>query len=338
MRSSLEQFERVSDYVSGKLTESQQSLFELEMSNDPFLQEQVAFQKDMIRVVERRALRSEIGAVASAYVTGGMSLLSKLLLGTGSAIVVGVLSYFIFMNSKTEQKPQVASIEKSKSEDYFSIQNEQANIGENKPETTSTSHVMSVDEFIKFMNKQAQDQSFSNLYGSFVTPPLLGYKKDSIITANSGFVSIPSDSLIKESIPTIEQKRAYVGSWRTSPMSRAKVSKIPGLKKQIKSRKKAATVYVTDEEGNILNNAKMTYSYFGEQRTVAINGVYAFDLYSDIKTTVVIELENGDKALIENVDFKPRYSTYIEIDGYTTVKKGKQEQSPEGETINKRID
>ena len=107
-------------------------------------------------------------------------------------------------------------------------------------------------------------------------------------------------------------------------MSRAKVSKIPGLRKQVKSRKKAATVYVTDEEGNILNNAKMTYSYFGEQRTVLINGVYAFDLYSDIKTNVVIELENGDKALIENVDFKPRYGTYIEIDGYTTSKKVKQ--------------
>ena len=119
-------------------------------------------------------------------------------------------------------------------------------------------------------------------------------------------------------------------------MSRAKVSKIPGLRKQVKSRKKAATVYVTDEEGNILNNAKMTYSYFGEQRVVAINGVYAFDLYSDIKTTVVIELENGDKALIENVDFKPRYATYIEIDGYTAVKKEKA-TSPEIKSEPKRI-
>ena len=329
MRSSLEQFERVSDYVSGKLTESQQSLFELEMSNDPFLQEQVAFQKDMVRVVERRALRSEIGAVASTYAVGGMSLLSKLLLGTGSALVIGVLSYFIFMNPKTEQKQQVASVERSKSEEHSPVQNEQAIKGGDNQKTTPATHVMTVDEFIAFMRKQEQDPSFQNLYGSFMAPPLLGYKKDSLVSDNSGFVSIPSDSLIRESVPTIEQKRAYIGSWRTSPMSRAKASKIPGLRKQIKSRKKAATVYVTDEEGNILHNAKMTFSYFGEQRTVMIDGVYGFDLYSDIKTTVVIELENGDKALIENVDFKPRYSTYIEIEGYTTAKKGKQEAASE---------
>ncbi|MDH4474797.1 MAG: hypothetical protein QE487_19485 [Fluviicola sp.] len=326
MRSSLEQFERVSDYVSGKLTESQRGLFELEMSNDPFLQEQVAFQKDMVRVVERRALRSEIGAVASVYAAGGMSLLTKLLLGTGSVLVIGVLSYFIFMNQKAEQKPQVASVEKAKSEEHSSVKNEQANIGESKSEATSTSHVMSVDEIVEFMRKQAQNPSFPNLYGSFMTPPLLGYKKDSLIRANSDFVSIPSDSLISELLPTIEQKRAYVGSWRNKPMTRAKIVKIKGLRKQVKSHKKAATVYVTDEEGNILNNAKMTYSYFGEQRTVAINGVYAFDLYSEIKTTVVIELENGDKALIENVDFKPKYITYIEIDGYSTTKIVKRDQ------------
>lgn len=320
MRSSLEQFERVSDYVSGKLTESQQSLFELEMSNDPFLQEQVAFQKDMIRVVERRALRSEIGAVASAYATGGMSLLSKLLLGTGSAIVVGVVGYFFLVNPNPEQKSKLAATsttpEATEQENELpsdSISTENTVSFQPQPTVPFNFFNRHIDNTPPFYSVYASDSPSSN--------PGLGADSE----GNAGFASIPSDSLIKESIPTIEQKRAYVGSWRTSPMSRAKVSKIPGLRKQIKSRKKASTVYVTDEEGNILNNAKMTYSYFGEQRTVAINGVYAFDLYSDIKTTVVIELENGDKALIENVDFKPKYSTYIEIDGYTTVKKGKQD-------------
>lgn len=321
MRSSLEQFERVSDYVSGKLTESQQSLFELEMSNDPFLQEQVAFQKDMVRVVERRALRSEIGAVASVYATGGMSLLSKLLLGTGSAIVVGVVGYFFLVNPNPEQKSKLATASTTQQ------------VAEQENELPSDS--ISTENTVSFQPQPTVSYNFFNrhidntppFYSVYASDRLSSLELGSGTDENAGFVSIPSDSLIKESIPTIEQKRAYVGSWRTNPMSRAKVSKIPGLRKQIKSRKKASMVYVTDEEGNILNNAKMTYSYFGEQRTVAINGVYAFDLYSDIKTTVVIELENGDKALIENVDFKPRYSTYIEIDGYTTVKKGKQDDS-----------
>jgi hypothetical protein len=324
MRSSLEQFERVSDYVSGKLTESQRSLFELEMSNDPFLQEQVEFQKDMVRVVERRALRSEIGVVASAYTAGGMSLLTKLLLGAGSVLVIGVLSYFIFSNPKPAQKPQVAAVQKSQVAEPAPLQNERAGVGENKPETPPTSHVMSTKELFDYLMKNAQDPSLPNFYGSFMTPPLLGYKKDSTTTPNSGFVSIPEDSIMQDLIPEFEHQQVYIGSWRNKPMTRAKIVKIKGLRKQVKSHKKAATVYVTDEEGNILNNAKMTYSYFGEQRIVNINGVYAFDLYSEIKTTVVIELENGDKALIENVDFKPKYITYIEIEGYSTTKLSKQ--------------
>lgn len=320
MRSSLEQFERVSDYVSGKLTESQRSLFELEMSNDPFLQDQVAFQKDMIRVVERRALRSEIGAVASAYATGGMSLLSKLLLGAGGAIVVAVVGYFILANQETQQKPKLAANATEQSpvdqeQELPSASAEKDSVVTFQPRLTPVS--------LNFFRKSS-DFHPQPFYGVYEGDKMhLNDEFEVAVPGNGGFVSVEEDSVIRELIPTIEQKRAYVGSWRTNPMSRAKASKIPGLRRQIKSRKKAATVYVTDEEGNILSNAKMTYSYFGEQRTVTINGVYAFDLYSDIKTNVVIELENGDKALIENVDFKPRYGTYIEIDGYTTVKKGK---------------
>ncbi|MES2557934.1 MAG: hypothetical protein V4604_17395 [Bacteroidota bacterium] len=332
MRSSLEQFERVSDYVSGKLTDSQRSLFELEMSNDPFLQEQVAFQKDMVRVVERRALRSEIGAVAGSYAAGGMSLMSKLLLGAGGAIVVGVVGYFFLINPEAEQKSKLAAnaTEQSPADQQKELPSDSIS-GENtvvfQPELNPVS--------IHFFNRHTVDYMppFYSVYAGDMMPSNL--ELSSGTEDNAGFASIEEDSLMRELVPTVEQKRAYVGSWRTSPMSRAKVSKIPGLRKQVKSRKKAATVYVTDEEGNILNNAKMTYSYFGEQRMVAINGVYAFDLYSDIKTTVVIELENGDKALIENVDFKPRYATYIEIDGYTTVKR--KEVSPEINGAPKRI-
>ncbi|HLP55448.1 MAG TPA: hypothetical protein VK151_10485 [Fluviicola sp.] len=317
MRSSLEQFERVSDYVSGKLTESQRSLFELEMSNDPFLQEQVAFQKDMVRVVERRALRSEIGAVASSYAVGGMSLMSKLMLGAGGALVVGIVGYFTLFNTETSEKPKMAALTEQTTDQEKELP---ADSTANKEEVKFEPQLEPVSW--NFFNRNTVDYMppFYSVYANDMpTLDLSSGAED-----NAGFVSLEEDSLIRELIPIVEQKRAYVGSWRTSPMSRAKVSKIPGLRKQVKSRKKAATVYVTDEEGNILNNAKMTYSYFGEQRTVLINGVYAFDLYSDIKTNVVIELENGDKALIENVDFKPRYGTYIEIDGYTTSKKVKQ--------------
>lgn len=321
MRSSLEQFERVSDYVSGKLTESQRSLFELEMSNDPFLQEQVAFQKDMVRVVERRALRSEIGAVASAYTAGGMSLLSKLLLGAGGAIVVALVGYFVLVNQETEQKPKMAanSAEQStvdQEKELLSNSFENDSVVNFQPQRTSVS--------LNFFRKSS-DFDPRPFAVAFVNDP-----KDSNhdfgtgIAGNGGFVSVEEDSVIRELIPTIEQKRVYVGSWRNKPMTRAKIVKLKGVRKQIKSHKKAATVYVTDEEGNILNNAKMTYSYFGEQRTVNINGVYAFDLYSEIKTMVVIELENGDKALIENVDFKPKYITYIEIEGYSTTKLSKK--------------
>lgn len=323
MRSSLEQFERVSDYVSGKLTESQRSLFELEMSNDPFLQEQVAFQKDMVRVVERRALRSEIGAVASSYAAGGMSLLSKLLLGAGGAIVVALVGYFVLVNQETEQKPKMAanSAEQSTVDQENELSSEafeNDSVVNFQPQRTSVS--------LNFFRKSS-DFDPRPFAGSFANDP-----KDSNhdlgtgIAGNSGFVSVEEDSVMRELIPTIEQKRVYVGSWRNKPMTRAKIVKLKGVRKQIKSHKKAATVYVTDEEGNILNNAKMTYSYFGEKRTVNINGVYAFDLYSEIKTMVVIELENGDKALIENVDFKPKYITYIEIEGYSTTKIVKRDQ------------
>ena len=194
MRSSLEQFERVSDYVSGKLTESQRSLFELEMSNDPFLQEQVDFQKDMVRVVERRALRSEIGAVAGSYATAGMSLMSKLLLGAGGAIMVGVVGYFFLVNPETEQKSKLAA-----------TSTKQSPAGQS---TEVLSDSITNEDVIKF-EPQSNPVSWNLFNRSTVhyMPPFYSvYASDMPSNLellpgsedNAGFVSVEEDSLMRE--------------------------------------------------------------------------------------------------------------------------------------------
>jgi hypothetical protein len=75
MRAPLESMERVSSYVSGTMTPDQRLRFEADLHTDVSLQEQLRFQQDLARVVERRALMKEIHTVSKHY-GGGSSFFS----------------------------------------------------------------------------------------------------------------------------------------------------------------------------------------------------------------------------------------------------------------------
>lgn len=312
MRSSLEQFERISDYVSGSMSDAERSLFELDLKNDPDLQQQVDFQKDMVRIVERKALRAEIGAVAAQYAAaGGMSLLTKLLLSTGAITTIAVVTFFL-LNKTTvkpvpEQHTQVAQKAEETDEEIEQVPEEKttvlpvsANRTVRKPKSGSIT-----DWIFRSGNS-------SNLPFAIADPVQSGVKQV------PSFYSVPEDSIMRDMVndqvqeETKRKKSTYTASWSISSLKRSVFKRsTEGQKAALRS---TAVVKIADLEGSLINGARMTYTLFGETKTVNVDGTYAFKLYQDVRTNVVVDFGDNERVILESVEFSPRRTTFLQIE------------------------
>lgn len=96
--------ERVSDYISGTMSPDQRLRFEADLQTDVSLQEQLSFQQDLARVVERRAMMKEIHTIGKQYGGGGSSFFSAWGMAVIGTVIVaaGITAYLVFGR---EQKP-----------------------------------------------------------------------------------------------------------------------------------------------------------------------------------------------------------------------------------------
>lgn len=310
MRSSLEQFERISDYVSGKMSDAERSLFELDLKNDPDLQQQVDFQKDMVRIVERKALRAEIGAVAAQYAAaGGMSLLTKLLLSTGAVATIAIVAFFLL--NKTEVHPaqeQQAQL----SQEAIETNEENDQTQELRNEEQPVSVVRTVRKPTPITDWILRPGNNSNLPFTVADPVQPTVKQV------PAFYSVPEDSIMRDMVneqvqeETKRKKSTYTASWSISSLKRSVFKRsTEGQKAALRS---TAVVKIADLEGSQINGARMTYTLFGETKTVNVDGTYAFKLYQDIRTNVIIDFGDNERVVLESVEFSPRRTTFLQIE------------------------
>ena len=133
MRSELTTLEKIDAYLSGNLSPDEKTAFENELNNNPDLKNQVEQQQELIRAVNRKALRTQIASVAAGAAGGGASSggFSNLFLGISGGIVVGITSAaVIYFNGDDESEtitedpivmntPVVANIDSVKTDTYM---------------------------------------------------------------------------------------------------------------------------------------------------------------------------------------------------------------------------
>lgn len=92
MRSELTTLEKIDAYLSGNLSPDEKATFENELNSDPQLKVQLEQQQELIRAVNRKALRAQIAAVAAGAAGGGATSggFSNLFLGISGGVVVGI--------------------------------------------------------------------------------------------------------------------------------------------------------------------------------------------------------------------------------------------------------
>jgi hypothetical protein len=101
MRSELTTLEQIDMYLSGNLSPAEHAAFEAKISADPNLESAVSQQQELIKAVNRKALRAQINAAAAAG--GGASGMSNLWIGITSVVGVGLLTAgLIYYNMDTE--------------------------------------------------------------------------------------------------------------------------------------------------------------------------------------------------------------------------------------------
>ena len=101
MRSELTTLEQIDMYLSGNLSPADHATFEAKISADPSLESAVNQQQELIKAVNRKALRAQINATAAAG--GGASGMSNLWIGITSVVGVGLLTAgLVYFNMDTE--------------------------------------------------------------------------------------------------------------------------------------------------------------------------------------------------------------------------------------------
>ncbi|MBS1488863.1 MAG: hypothetical protein JST43_14880 [Bacteroidetes bacterium] len=113
----MDNFEQIEKYVSGRMTETEKSAFESQLTTDPALKNEFALQRSIIhgiqkaRIAELKTMLSQIpvtSAVSAGLATG------KLVAGVVAATVVATASYFYFKPANTA--PVTAKNESIKTE------------------------------------------------------------------------------------------------------------------------------------------------------------------------------------------------------------------------------
>ncbi|NOQ70442.1 MAG: hypothetical protein GQ574_00485 [Crocinitomix sp.] len=101
MRPELTTLEQIDMYLSGKLSPAEHNAFEAKINADPNLESMVSQQKELIKAVNRKALRAQINAAAVGG--GAASGMSNLWIGITSVVGVGLVTAgLIYFNSDDE--------------------------------------------------------------------------------------------------------------------------------------------------------------------------------------------------------------------------------------------
>lgn len=101
MRTELTTLEKIDEYLAGKLDASERLDFEHLLQNDESLRAQVEVQKDLIRAVNRKMLRSQIQSVASGG-AGGVGV-SQWMFGLGGMVIlVGIIAGWFYYDRIAE--------------------------------------------------------------------------------------------------------------------------------------------------------------------------------------------------------------------------------------------
>lgn len=102
MRSELTTLEQIDMYLSGSLSPAEHTNFEAEINADPGLENAVNQQKELIKAVNRKALRAQINAAAAAG-GAGSSGMSNLWIGISGVVGAGLLTAgLVYYNSNNE--------------------------------------------------------------------------------------------------------------------------------------------------------------------------------------------------------------------------------------------
>ena len=108
MRSELTILEQIDLYLTGKMHPAELAIFEQQIAESPDLANQLEKQKELIRAVNRKALRAQIAAVAAAGAGGAGSGFSNLWIGIGTVIAAGVTTTaIVYYNSDKGNTPPI---------------------------------------------------------------------------------------------------------------------------------------------------------------------------------------------------------------------------------------
>lgn len=102
MRPQLELIEKIEQYLQGKLSPADKASFESQMTADPALQEEVRLQQEIMRGVQRSALRNKVQSARVKY-RRGKNFMKWGLGGLGVVVVAAVAFYFA---QKTRHNPE----------------------------------------------------------------------------------------------------------------------------------------------------------------------------------------------------------------------------------------
>jgi len=109
MRIELTILEKINEYLAGNLHASERLDFENLLDNDESLRAQVEAQKEFIRAINRKVLRSQIQSVAAGG-AGGIGM-TQWLLGIGGLVVItGLIAGFFYYNQADETSEMASNI------------------------------------------------------------------------------------------------------------------------------------------------------------------------------------------------------------------------------------
>ncbi|GEM_PF-4380170 len=317
MRAELENMERVANYLAGKLTESQRQVFEADLLMDNDLQDQLHFQTDLSKVIERRVLRNEISQIGKQY--GGSSLFSwKMMVITAVVIAGGITAYVAFTPTTNESDSLIAKEPKKEQSTVVvptKIADQHTAIDSDIVNTKPTTFKLDVDAILRLgRNQQSgwineintiQQNDLADAGVKTRSAESLQLNKKEFVDSVIAFEEIVSPKQIMRS-----------GTWWKKP---ARSSALPSLRESKTRLKNKALIIVIDEAGNKLPNVAVEYGYYGELRsgTTDKNGEFAFQLYDQITSSVTLLLPDQIKVDLTEVVFQPKKVTYIQVDSYT---------------------
>lgn len=346
MRSPLEQIEQINTYLSGGMTPDQLARFEAEVAGDPVLKDQLTFQQDMSKVVQRRALRSEIQSVAKQYggASSGFSWMAVIV--SGIVAVAGIVGYYLWDHDSVPAAPKVTQqqhIEQQPAAPATAPVTADTNAA---PQLVWNPEEMQRELFRYMHSADFERPDFLGISDGSVFLPLPGIESAAISTEQSMTLTDFADldfvpkafakqqfkeegSLTRSQLDSLyftsdgedaenrsaEQQYITVNCWNTLPGAGPFTESRLHLKGR-RPKKNAAFGYVFDKEGNKLKNVTIVYSFYGERRTVTTDasGSFEFKLYGKIVTDVSLMISGYGMATLPGIVFQSKKGTYFQVD------------------------